>query len=182
MKSVLIVEDEKIIRKGLKTMVERSGVAVDVIIECNNGEVALDILKEQEIDVMFTDIRMPRMDGITLVKRMQECKHVPLTVAVSGYDEFSYAVELMSQGVREYILKPIDRNKVREVLEKLNHEIEVNKSNDSKILELGHQQLKYLISNENMTQNELLLLSSRFNQYFNEEAYRILLYSGVGGV
>ena len=54
-------------------MIQRSGVPVEVIMECNNGETALEILKEQSIDVMFTDIRMPKMDGIELVECMQEC-------------------------------------------------------------------------------------------------------------
>ena len=124
MKTVLIVEDEKMIRQGMKAMVQRSGVPVEVIMECSNGQMALEILKEQKIDVMFTDIRMPKMDGIALVQAMQECEHVPLTVAVSGYDDFSYAVEMMRQGVREYLLKPVDREKVREILEKFNREIE----------------------------------------------------------
>ena len=57
MKTVLIVEDEKMIRQGIKTMIMRSGVPIETIMECNNGETALEILKEQEIDVMFTDIR-----------------------------------------------------------------------------------------------------------------------------
>ena len=84
MKTVLIVEDEKLIRQGLRKMIQRSGVPVEVIMECNNGETALEILKEQSIDVMFTDIRMPKMDGIELVERMQECEHIPLTVARSA--------------------------------------------------------------------------------------------------
>ena len=107
MKTVLIVEDEKLIRQGLRKMIQRSGVPVEVIMECNNGETALEILKEQSIDVMFTDIRMPKMDGIELVERMQECEHIPLTVAISGYDDFNYAVAMMHNGVREYLLKPI---------------------------------------------------------------------------
>ena len=99
MKTVLIVEDEKLIRQGLHKMIQRSGVPVEVIMECNNGETALEILKEQSIDVMFTDIRMPKMDGIELVERMQECEHIPLTVAISGYDDFNYAVAMMHNGV-----------------------------------------------------------------------------------
>ena len=111
MKTVLIVEDEKLIRQGLRKMIQRSGVPVEVIMECNNGETALEILKEQSIDVMFTDIRMPKMDGIELVERMQECEHIPLTVSISGYDDFNYAVAMMHNGVREYLLKPIEREK-----------------------------------------------------------------------
>ena len=84
MKTLLLVEDEKLIRRGIKAMIQRSGVPVDNILECGNGEMALEILKMQKVDVMFTDIRMPKMDGIALVKAMQELPNAPLTVAVSG--------------------------------------------------------------------------------------------------
>lgn len=79
MKTVLIVEDEKMIRQGIKTMIMRSGVPIETIMECNNGETALEILKEQEIDVMFTDIRMPKMDGIELVQKCRASNifHLP---------------------------------------------------------------------------------------------------------
>lgn len=85
MKTVLIVEDEKLIRQGLRKMIQRSGVPVEVIMECNNGETALEILKEQSIDVMFTDIRMQKMDGIELVERMQNVNtyRSPLRSAVT---------------------------------------------------------------------------------------------------
>ena len=113
MKTVLIVEDEKLIRQGIRTMVQRSGVPIEVIMECNNGEAALDILKDQKVDVMFTDIRMPKMDGLELVREVQKLSHKPQIVAVSGYDDFAYAVELLRHGVREYILKPVEREKPR---------------------------------------------------------------------
>lgn len=154
MHTLLIVEDEKMIRQGIKTMVQRSKVPVDNILECNNGEMALEILKMQHVDVMFTDIRMPKMDGITLVKAMQDLPHVPLTVAISGYDDFSYAVELMRMGVREYILKPLDREKIKEVLEKLNAEILKGQENAKYDRHLGKQQLKYIILNKNLTPAE----------------------------
>lgn len=116
MKTVLIVEDEKLIRQGIRTMVQRSGVPIEVIMECNNGEAALDILKDQKVDVMFTDIRMPKMDGLELVREVQKLSHKPQIVAVSGYDDFAYAVELLRHGVREYILKPVERRKSRQFL------------------------------------------------------------------
>ena len=117
MKTLLIVEDEKLIRQGVKNMIQRSGVPIEVIIECNNGEAALEILKEQKIDVMFTDIRMPKMDGIQLVQAMKELPYQPLTVVISGYDDFSYAVEMLRMGVKEYILKPVDRNQINSIME-----------------------------------------------------------------
>ena len=98
MKTVLIVEDEKMIRQGIRAMIQRSGVPVEVIMECGNGEMALDILRSQKVDVMFTDIRMPKMTGVELVQRIQELDEKPLVVAVSGYADFSYAVEMLRMG------------------------------------------------------------------------------------
>ncbi|WP_099469242.1 response regulator [Konateibacter massiliensis] len=173
MKTLLIVEDEKMIRQGIKTMVQRSGVPVEVIIECNNGETALEILREQRVDVMFTDIRMSKMDGIELVQRMQELEHKPLTVAISGYDDFSYAVEMMRQGVREYILKPIERQKIIEVLEKLEKEIVSTRESERASRKIGYQQFKYLMINENVTEEEMNTLREQYEKDFFGGTYYI---------
>lgn len=173
MKTVLIVEDEKMIRQGIKTMIQRSGVSVDVIMECNNGATALEILQEQNIDVMFTDIRMPKMDGIELVQKMQKFEHKPLTVAISGYDDFSYAVEMLRQGVREYILKPVERQKIKEILEKLDNEINNSKKNTQASRKIGYQQLKYLMLNEQVTEDEMRILRDQYEKEFFQGNYYI---------
>lgn len=180
MRTLLIVEDEKLIRQGIRVMVQRSGVPVENILECSNGEMALDILKTQEVDVMFTDIRMPKMDGIELVKAMQELPHVPLTVAVSGYDDFSYAVEMMRMGVKEYILKPVDREKVKEVLLKLNEEVAAGKESSRRDRDLGYQQLKYAILNKNLTEPEKRLLVMQYGESFFADEYLVILTNEEG--
>lgn len=171
MKNVLIVEDEKMIRQGIKTMVQRSGVPVEMILECNNGEMALEMLSQYRVDVMFTDIRMPKMNGIELVQRMQQLEHIPLTVAISGYDDFSYAVEMMRQGVREYLLKPIEREKIVTVLKKLNEEIEEGREKADVNRKIGIQQIKRLIIGEKVTEEKKL------DQFLQEE-----LQSGAIGI
>lgn len=173
MKTVLIVEDEKLIRQGIKTMIQRSGVPVDVIMECGNGEMALEVLREQKIDVMFTDIRMPKMDGIELVKRMQECEHIPLTVAVSGYDDFSYAVEMLRNGVREYILKPVEREKIAEILKKLDDEIENNQEIVKTRQKLGYQQMKHLMLLSDTTEEEVRVLEEQYRAEFYPGSYAV---------
>ena len=122
-RTLLLVEDEKLIRQGIRSMIERSSVEVEEIIECTNGEMALEVLNNREIDVMFTDIRMPKMDGITLVSKVQELDHIPYIAAISGFDDFDYAVSMLRNGVSEYILKPVDRNKISEVLAKFDKEL-----------------------------------------------------------
>ena len=73
MNTLLVVEDEKLIRQGIVAMIRRSIVPVEEILECRNGEEALEILGKQRVDVMFTDIRMPKMDGLTLVTKWRSC-------------------------------------------------------------------------------------------------------------
>lgn len=173
MKTLLIVEDEKMIRQGIKTMVQRSGVPVDVIIECSNGEMALEVIREQKIDVMFTDIRMPKMDGIELVKQMQTCEHIPLTVAISGYDDFSYAVEMLRNGVREYILKPIEREKIVAILQKLNEELEDKKEAVATNQKIGFQQMKHLLLSDRVSEEEMKTLEKQYANQFYKEPYRV---------
>jgi len=173
MHSLLIVEDEKMIRQGIKAMIQRSGVPIDIILECGNGEVALEILKSQPVDVMFTDIRMPKMDGITLVKAMQELPRQPLTVAVSGYDEFSYAVEMLRAGVKEYILKPVDRDQVKQILEKLDAEIAQRREKTENTRTIGGQQIRHLMRDEHVTEAEMQAVMSEYGDSFYKDGYLV---------
>ena len=115
----LIAEDEKFIRKGLKTMVQRAPISVDVILEARDGEEALEMLRGSEVDLLITDIRMPKMDGIELVSHLEELDRPPMVLVVSGYDDFSYAVEMLRKGAFDYLLKPVEREKLYAVLKKL---------------------------------------------------------------
>ena len=86
---------------------------------------------------MFTDIRMPKMDGLTLVNKMEELSQKPVVIVLSGYDEFSYAVEMMKHGVRDYILKPIKRETIEQLLENLERELsETRETEDDKLITL----------------------------------------------
>lgn len=173
MKTVLIVEDEKMIRQGIRVMIKRCGVPVETIVECSNGEMALAMLKEQPVDVMFTDIRMPKMDGITLVAEVQKLSRKPEIVAISGYDDFSYAVEMLRNGVREYLLKPVERQKITSIMQKLEEEIQ----NRNRILQaeqvIGKSQLRYLLSESQPNKEELESLSQKYGDTFFPQGYRI---------
>ncbi len=181
MHTLLIVEDEKMIRQGIKAMIQRSGVEIDTILECGNGEMALDILKSQEVDVMFTDIRMPKMDGITLVKEMQKLPHKPLTVAVSGYDEFSYAVEMLRAGVREYILKPVDREKIKSVLQSLDSELNQKAEKSENTKTIGCQQIKHLLYDDNVSDSEMAAIISEYGDTFFSDGYYVVCLDNRNG-
>lgn len=177
MKTLLIVEDEKMIRQGLKAMVKRSGVKIEQILECKNGEEALGIINHQKVDVLFTDIRMPKMDGLTLLNKLNEREDSPEIVVISGYDDFSYAVEALKCGAREYILKPVNREDVYKIMNNLEKII----ARKNRVIEkLGaiedilKQQIKYILMNSYITNSELKSFKQSFESHWiNSENYQI---------
>jgi YesN/AraC family two-component response regulator len=176
MKSLLIVEDEKMIRRGIRTMVSRSGVPVERIIECGNGEDALEILKTQQIDVMLTDIRMPKMDGIELVQQVSRMENRPLIAAISGYDDFSYAVEMLRNGVKEYILKPVEREKLTEVLKKMDQMLQNRQEEEETQRQIGRSQIRYVLMNQDVGEAELAAFEQKYSSFFYEDGFVICIY------
>jgi two-component system response regulator YesN len=169
MKSVLIVEDEKMIRLGIKAMISRSTVPVEQIYDCKNGEEALEILNKEPIDVMITDIRMPKMDGIQLVKEARKLSHVPKMAILSGYDDFSYAVEVMRCGIKHYLLKPIEREKMNQLLEELEEELQEEYKQQYMGLQIEIQQLKYLLLNPNLSSQEMDIMEQQYGEHLKKD-------------
>ena len=168
---LLIVEDEKLIRQGIKVMVQRSSVEIEEIIECKNGEEALVILRHNKIDIMITDIRMPKMDGMELVSKVYDMPYKPEIIVVSGYDDFNYAVKALRKGVREYLLKPIEREKLHTILIKIKEELESKNSQATAIKQIGNQQFKYLILNQEIKEKEVIVIEKQFSTFFLDGKY-----------
>ena len=182
MNTLLVVEDEKLIRQGIVAMIRRSSVPVEEILECRNGEEALEILRKQRVDVMFTDIRMPKMDGLTLVNKMEELSQKPVVIVLSGYDEFSYAVEMMKHGVRDYILKPIKRETIEQLLENLERELSETRETEEEEERCFLNQLRYLMMNAEMAEEkEWMDMESRIRRHIGNDSFRILLTSKANG-
>jgi YesN/AraC family two-component response regulator len=180
MNKVLIVEDEKMIRKGIVAMLNRAPIPINEMIECRNGEEALEILQQTKIDLMITDIRMPKMDGITLVKQLQDLPDKPAVLVVSGYDEFNYAVEALRNGVKDYLLKPIEREKFYKVIMSIQEELE-NKEEEHVISKkIGSQQLKYLLLNKGISDEEIKAIEKQFCNMFPGNTYLICCLKDKG--
>lgn len=128
MKKLLIVDDEKNIRLGLKTMIERELPDQYEIAVAANGQEALDLLSGGMAHIVITDIRMPVMDGIALLEQMallrQAEEPVPDVIILSGHDDFEYAKSAIRLRVRDYLLKPIRRDELFAVLKRIEGEQE----------------------------------------------------------
>lgn len=118
MKRLLIVDDERIERDGIKMLIKDMKKEIEIL-EASNGKKALQILKERKIDILLTDIKMPFMSGLELIKHAK--KLLPeLQIAIfSGFGEFAYAQEAIRYGVTNYILKPVDPAEFKKTLEQM---------------------------------------------------------------
>lgn len=174
MKTLLIVEDEKMIRKGIATMAARSDIPIESIIECRNGVEALEILEKQKVDTIFTDIRMPKMDGIELVRKIKQLGYPADIVVISGYDDFNYAVEMLKQGVFDYILKPVKREKIEEILQLLEEKQKENSVREKEAVDILHNQIKYFLLSE-ISEEEWKKKEEQYGDIFDKEPYRVLV-------
>ncbi len=112
---VLIVDDEHHAREALKVLLREEGFD---IAEASNGEEALALLPELFADVVLCDVRMPKMDGITLLKRAREAGIDSSFVMMTAFGSIETAVEAMREGAEHYLVKPLDVSAVKVVLEK----------------------------------------------------------------
>lgn len=115
---VMLVEDEETIRKGLKRLIEETIGGFRVIAEAGNGKEALELLHAKQPDLVISDIRMAEMDGLEMIKRIRERHQELHLIIISGYAEFEYAKQALRYGVADYLLKPIDRVELAQVLDK----------------------------------------------------------------
>ena len=117
MNNFLIVDNERIICDGMRQALKKAGL-FNVFV-AYDGIQALSIIKEKNIKAMILDIAMPDMNGVELMKELSRLGLKPVTVIVSGYDEFEYAKEALSYGAIDYILKPLDTDDVIEIGKKM---------------------------------------------------------------
>lgn len=115
--TVLIVDDEPRSRRGLKRTLEAWSPKLLNVQTAASAKEAITRLNEETIDLLITDIRMPEMSGLHLVKALQEQNPKPVCIVISAYSEFEYAHTALELGVRHYLLKPVKKEKLIEAVE-----------------------------------------------------------------
>lgn len=112
MKSIVIIDDESVVIEAIELMVQRAGLDYKIMGMANNGLDGLHIVRKLRPDVVITDIRMPGMDGLTLIEQTTQELPMCVFIVISGYREFEYAHKAISLNVSDYIEKPIDYQSV----------------------------------------------------------------------
>lgn len=114
---VLLVEDEEIIRKGIRYSVPWEEYGCSVVAEAENGAVGEEKIAELRPDIVITDITMPVKSGLEMIADTRE-EYKYIAIILTGYSEFEYAQQAIRNGVSDYVLKPLDMDEMGAALEK----------------------------------------------------------------
>lgn len=142
--SVLIVDDEFRIGLLIKKLIHWSELNMECLDVLDSGENAIKIIKEKNPDIVITDIRMPKVNGLDLIKTVRDHNMGVAFIVISGYKEFEYAHKALAYGVEDYILKPVNEKDLNDALCKIR-----KKLNDQEILTLHQTELQKNIDKSN---------------------------------
>lgn len=144
MYKVLIIDDEPIIRKGLKNIISWNQYDCEVCGEAADGIEGIEKINEYNPDIIFTDICMPEMDGLEMIKKMVDTDRNIKIVILTGYCDFAYVKEALVLGAFDYILKPTKLNEIKEVITRAVKELDVEKNLKALSIELNEKYQKSL--------------------------------------
>lgn len=126
---VFLVEDEYIVREGIKNNIDWEGNGLEFSGEAADGELAFPMINQLQPDIIITDIRMPFMDGIELSRMVKEAFPAIKIIILSGHEEFEYAKAAIQIGVEEYLLKPINGDELLQVVKRVAEKIKQERAN-----------------------------------------------------
>ncbi len=118
MYTVLLVDDEATILDALSSCILWQQFGVGTVLTASDGVQALDIISHQTVHLLVTDIKMPRMDGMTLLKEVRASHPETHCILLTAYGEFEYARQALQLGVENYLLKPLQKEELEETIEK----------------------------------------------------------------
>ncbi len=161
---VVIIDDEPIIRKGLKNVINWKQFDCTVCGEANDGLSAFELIKSVLPDIIFTDIKMPGMDGLSVIRSIRDIVPDSKVIILTGYRDFEYARDAVKYGIFDFILKP---TKVKEINAVVSKAVEELKSGREKAEELD--KLKVLFKQNIPILREKLLYDIIYGINTNEK-------------
>lgn len=176
MYNILIVDDEKIERNGIRLLLKRMGADFNIA-EASNGKEALDYINAKKDsqdapDILLTDVKMPFMDGIELIKEVRNNNIHTKNIIFSGYNEFEYAKLAVRLGVVDYILKPVDPKEFENVIKRVTCELDsenMEKLTQSRRDDFIKEYLLYsMINGRNINAAKELAGEENYNQQYSD--------------
>ncbi|MDR3051995.1 MAG: response regulator [Oscillospiraceae bacterium] len=190
MLKVFLVDDEIVIREGIRNNVRWDEHGLTLCGEAPDSEIALSVIQEVKPDILVTDIRMPFMDGLELCRRVTSTMPWVHVVILSGHDDFAYAQEAISLGVKEYLLKPVSAHALEQVLLRIAANIEQERAQQADVNALKRQldsssrllQQSCLMSLlEGADEQDVLQQARKLRMNLLANHYLVMLVSVAGG-
>ncbi|OKP72291.1 hypothetical protein A3842_22835 [Paenibacillus sp. P3E] len=190
MHTFIVIDDEYLVRKGLIKKIQSFEQELVLLGEAENGEDALELIEQTDPDLILTDMRMPVMDGKSLLRVMQERYPLKKIIVISGHSDFEYMQEAISARVVSYVLKPFSREEIHQALRKAidslaseraaKQQAALSKSeNEAMIRQLDQQKLLHLILDE-QTGKPVSFHSEQMNRFGAASFYVLLtVYSST---
>lgn len=181
---VFLVEDEMVIRRGIKNSIDWEKEGYIFCGEASDGELAYPMIIKEKPDILITDIRMPFMDGLELCKLVKkELPNIKILI-LSGYDEFDYAKEAIRLGVTEYLLKPISSGKLLEALNGVSESIRREKEDKDLVrkymeeMNTEHEKQKFFeqMIAGNLSMADALETGKKYEMNLSAGMYNLLLF------
>lgn len=123
MMKVVVVEDEDLVRRGIVLTVDWAGVGCAVVGEAADGMAGLEVIRANQPDLIITDIKMPRLDGIEMIRRLREEGCRAYVILLTAYSDFSYAQAAVKLGAVDYLLKPFQDGELEEAVTRLRERV-----------------------------------------------------------
>ncbi|MFM1581065.1 response regulator [Helcococcus bovis] len=161
MYKLLIADDESIIRKGIKKLVNYENLNITEVLEAEDGKEAIELAKTQSPNIILMDINMPEIDGLTAAKLIKENNPNVYIVIITGYDYFEYTQTAIRAKVDDYILKPVSKNDIEYILKNAIDKIDYL---------IKEKSIKNIIQNENVEIDEK---NNLIKEYLEKNIYNI---------
>jgi len=180
--SIMIVEDEYLVRQGIASLVDYEQFGMQVIAQAENGREAWQKFQENPADILLTDINMPQMNGLELAKLVRDQVPTCHIVFLTGYDDFDYARTAIKLGADDYLLKPFSKDDVEEMLAKVQTKLdkERKKARIQNLVDQGQRsELEEAIHNR-LADSELSLKSLASQLGFSPSYLSVLIKKELG--
>ncbi|MCM3701603.1 response regulator [Paenibacillus macerans] len=188
---VLLADDEKIIVEGIARVVDWEALDTELVATARNGIDAYAKMVELEPDIVISDIKMPGMDGLSLVSKAHREYPSIKFILLSGYSEFEYARTAMQYEVKNYLLKPCNQAKITAALNDIVNELNEKKAQETFISELREKYenaqpytkahlLTEFLTSKSYLDNDLSFYQQLFQFEINRQQIRLILFKLEG--
>lgn len=144
MKKIVFVDDEYEVRQSIVNLIDWKKYDFELVAQASNGQEALNVIEATHPDVVLTDIRMPIMDGLALSKAIKEFDPTIKIIILSGYENFGFAQSAIRLNIHAYLLKPVSKQDLEEVLQQVSQAIDEERENAYDIFKLTKEYMENL--------------------------------------